>query len=230
MGNLNFLMVAVLALFAIFMVIGYSKGFLRMAVSLTGIIMSIFLTTQIVPNLSSLLVEMPAVHDLVYDQIINIFHDVNANYNRRTTEEQNRAIESYELPELIRSDLIVNNTKEVYESLKVKVFEEYIGNYLTRMIIRSGTFVAVYALFAVTMWIVLHVTGLIARIPIIHGVNKTLGILTGLFFGVIFVWIAFFVIMMLYGNSIAGTLLSDISSSKFLTFLFDSNILFQVVK
>ena len=230
MGELNFLLIAVLALFAIFMAIGYGKGFLRMAVSLTGIILAIFLTTQIVPNLSSILVELPAVHDVVYDNIVAVFHEVNSNYNNRSTEEQNKAIQSYELPELIRSDLIVNNTKEVYESLKVRVFEDYIANYLTRMIIKSGTFVIVYAMFALAMWIVLHVTGLIAKIPIIHGVNKLLGIMTGFLSALIVVWIGFFVMMMLYGNSVAGTLLSDVSDSKLLTFLFNSNILLQVIQ
>ena len=230
MGNLNFLLVAVLALFAIFMVIGYGKGFLRMAVSLTGVMVAIFLTTQIVPNLSRLFVELPAVHDVVYDNIVAVFHEVNSNYNNRSTEEQNKAIQSYELPELIRSDLIVNNTKEVYESLKVKVFEDYIAKYLTRMIIKSGTFVIVYAVFALAMWIVLHVTGLISKIPIIHGVNKLLGIMTGFLSALIVVWIGFFVMMMLYGNSVAGTLLSDVSNSKLLTFLFESNILLQVIQ
>ncbi len=230
MGDLNFLLIAVLAVFAIFMVIGYSKGFLRMAVSLTGIIMVIFLTTQIVPNLGEVLIDTPYVYDFVYDNVVEIFHGVNSNYNNRTTEEQNQAIQSYELPDLIISDLIVNNTAEVYEQLKVTLFEEYIGKYLTEMIIKSGTFVVVYVIFAVAMWIILHVTGILTKIPIIHGANKLLGILTGFLFALIVVWIAFFVIVMLYGNSTGETLLSDISSSKFLTFLFDSNILFQAVQ
>ena len=228
MGSLNWLLVAIAALFVIFIMRGYSRGFLRMAVSLAGLLLAVFVTTKLVPNITDILENSDYVYGQVYDKVVDIFHDINAKYNNRSTEEQNRVISQYELPNMIVSDLIINNTKEVYETLKVTLFEEYIAKYLTLLIIKSGTFVGLYAALAIIMWIILRVTGFLSRVPVIHGLNKYLGLAAGGALALLITWIFFFVLVMFIGNDLADGLLSDIKASKVLTFLFDSDILFQM--
>ncbi|MCR5788712.1 MAG: CvpA family protein [Lachnospiraceae bacterium] len=229
MGEWNWLLVAVVALFIILIMRGYYRGFLRMAVSMAGLILTIFVTTKILPNAAAILTENPYVYQTVYDKITEVFHEVNAKANNATKEEQNEVIETYELPGLIVSDLIVNNTSEVYEELKVTLFEEYIGKYLTLMIIKSGTFVIIYLILGITLWIVIRVTGFISKIPVIHGLNKALGLVTGFLTALILVWIFFFVMVMFLGNPVADNLLADVKDSQILSLIYNYNILFQIL-
>ena len=63
---------------------------------------------------------------------------------------------------------------------------------------------------------------------VIHGLNKYLGLAAGGALALLITWIFFFVLVMFIGNDLADGLLSDIKASKVLTFLFDSDILFQM--
>ncbi len=228
MGNLNWLAIAVFAIFVIFMVRGYSKGFLRMAVSLAGLLLAVFVTTRLAPQMAGILSENKTVYDSVYGKALELFHNRNSEYNDKSREEQNKVIEDYELPSLIISDLIVKNNEEAYKELGVQLFEQYIAKYVTLLVIRCGTFVALWIASAAVIWVVMQVTGILSKLPVIHGLNKTLGLITGGALALIIVWIFFFVLVMFFGNTAAGTLLSDIKENRALNFLYESDILFKL--
>ncbi len=228
MGGLNWLLVAVISLFVIFIVRGYNRGFLRMAVSLTGLILVVYVATRLVPGTTEILVNSDYVFNSVNGRITEVFHDINSKYNESTKQEQDHAISEYNLPELVIADLIMNNTKEVYEKMKVRIFEDYVAKSLTVFIIKCGVFVSLYVALALVMWMVLQVTGVISRIPVIHGLNKYLGLVSGGVLALLIVWLFFFVLVMLLGNELADSLLTEIHSDRFLSFLYNNNILFQI--
>ncbi len=228
MGNINWLLVAVSAVFVIFIIRGYNKGFLKMAVTLAAIIFSVFVATRLVPDTTDFLTKNTIVYNAVYNKVAQFFHNTNVQYNDKSREEQNKAIEEYDLPSLVISDLIVKNTDEIYESLKVKIFEDYVAKYITLLMIKSGTFIILAIITVIIIWIVFKVTGLMAKIPIIRGLNKYLGMFTGAAIALIFVWTFFFVLVVFFSNTSAGTLLSDVKDSKFLTFIYNSNILLKM--
>ena len=229
MGGLNWLQVAVISLFVIFIVRGYNRGFLRMAVSLTGLILVIYVATRLAPGITEILVNSDYVFGSVNGRITEVFHDVNSKYNDSPKQEQDKAISGYDLPELIIADLIMNNTREAYENMKVTIFEDYIAKYLTIFIIRCGVFVSLYAALALVMWVILQFTGVISRIPVIHGLNKYLGLASGGALALLTVWLFFFVLVMLLGNELADSLLADIHSDRFLSFLYNNDILFRIL-
>ena len=228
MGGLNWLQVAVISLFVIFIVRGYNRGFLRMAVSLTGLILVVYVATKLVPGTTEILINSDYVFNSVNGRINEVFHDINSKYNDSTKQEQDRAISEYDLPELVIADLIMNNTKEVYENMKVSIFEDYIAKSLTVFIIKCAVFVSLYAALALIMWVILQFTGIISRIPVIHGLNKYLGLASGGVLALLIVWIFFFILVMLLGNELADSLLADIHSDRFLSFLYNNDILFRI--
>ncbi|MCR4657662.1 MAG: hypothetical protein K5770_15765, partial [Lachnospiraceae bacterium] len=69
---------------------------------------------------------------------------------------------------------------------------------------------------------------LMAKIPIIRGLNRYLGMLAGAALALIVVWVFFFVLVVFFRNTAAGTLLADVKDSRFLSFIYDSNILFKM--
>ncbi len=227
MDEINWLSVAVMIVFVIFIIRGYNRGLLRMAAALTGVFLAIFVTLKLAPNITAILSENETVYRAVYKRVMEQFHEVDSEYNYSTREEQNMALKDYELPEIIISELIANNTDEVYELLKAAVFEEYIVKYLTLLIIKATAFMGLYLLLIAGIWVLLRITGIISRIPVIHGVNKYLGMVAGGIAALVTVWVFFFVLFMFSGNELAEELISDVRSSSFLRLLYNNDILFR---
>ncbi|MCR4923480.1 MAG: CvpA family protein [Lachnospiraceae bacterium] len=228
-AEINWLLIVVVAIFIVCMVNGYIKGLLRLAVYIIGIVFIIGLVTYISPQVSSRLIENKSNYESIHNKLVELFKEANSKSSNSTIEEQNDTIKNYPLPELMISDLIRNNTKEVYEELKIKLFEDYAAKYLTVFIIKIGSFVILYCLFRILMALLLRATNIISRIPIIRGLNKLLGLFAGFLEALIITWIFFFVLIMFMGNETADKLLLQINSSPFLSFLFNSNILIKCI-
>ncbi len=223
MGEMNWLLVAVCAVFFIIMMRGYSRGFLKMAASLFITVLGFFVMTTILPNLTDIVSGSPYIYEAAYERVKTAFRSDNGDYNDASKTEQNEVIEDYRLPELIISDLIVNNTREGYEELKVTLFEDYVAKYLTLLLIRAGVFLVGIVAFAICSRVILVVTGLIGKIPVIHGVNKWLGLFSGFLMALILVWLFFLILSLLVGNKTADLLIADIKASSLLSTLYDEN-------
>ena len=69
--------------------------------------------------------------------------------------------------------------------------------------------------------------GLASRLPVLHGLNKTAGLVFGLAEGVVLVWIFFFVITVFSTTEWGGRLLTMVSDSGLLSWLYQKNLLFE---
>ncbi len=229
MMNINILLVAVVAILAISAVNGYRKGFLRIAISLFTIILVICVVTVISPYVSNYLTNHTKVYDHLKQKVVEVFADNNAQYDNTIEENQIKTIESYDLPEIITSCLISNNKTEVYQALMVSLFEEYVAGYLAKMIINAISFIGCFLMLWIFIWFVIFSADIIARIPIIKGFNKFLGLLAGLAKGLLIIWVGFFVAIIFFGNTIGSQMLASINSSVILTILFNNNLLAKFI-
>ncbi len=256
----NWLAAAVTGLFAFFIVKGYRKGFLKIAVSLAGTLAVMAGAMIISPAISSSLINSSRIYDDIEKKLIESFNrkveesaqtGKTGNYKKEGTgiiitgkekADQNYTIsedgysesgitaEELNLPEIIMDDIITKYGTQLRNELAATVFEKYIAGYITKLVIRSSTFIIVSAVLSVGMWMILKTTDLISRIPVIKGFNRTLGCITGALEALIIVWIAFFIIIMCLGNSFGIRMLGYIRDSSFLTFLFNSNILLNLIR
>ncbi|MDO5573879.1 MAG: CvpA family protein [bacterium] len=227
--NINFLLAAVIAILVISAVNGYRKGFLRIAISLFNIILVICIVTVISPYVSNYLTNHTKVYDHLKQKVVEVFADNNAQYDNTIEENQIKTIESYDLPEIITSCLINNNTSEVYHELMVTLFEEYVAGYLAKMIINAISFIGCFLMLWIFIWFILFSADIIARIPIIKGFNKLLGLFAGLVKGLLIVWVGFFIAIIFFGNTIGSKMLTSINSSVILTLLFNNNLLAKFI-
>ena len=143
--------------------------------------------------------------------------------------EKDTFIDDLNLPDIMKSDLIEKNASEMYQALLATVFRDYISVYITKLIINAGSFVGVYIILSVILWLIVKSSDIISKIPVIKGFNKLLGGITGAAEALIIVWVFFFVIIMFLGDEIGGKLLKDVQASAFLTYLFNKNILFRFI-
>ncbi len=227
--DINILLIVVVAILIICAINGYRKGFLRIAISLFSIILVICVVTVISPYVSNYLTNHTKVYEHLKTKVVEVFADNNAQYDNTIEENQIKTIESYDLPEIITACLINNNKTEVYQSLMVSLFEEYVAGYLAKMIINAVSFIGCFLMLWVLTTFVIFSADIIAKIPIIKGFNRLLGCIAGLIKGLLIVWVGFFVAIIFFGNTIGSHMLLYINDSVILSVLFNNNLLAKFI-
>ena len=87
--------------------------------------------------------------------------------------------------------------------------------------------IAVIVTFVIAEIFVVIVTGLvksIGKLPVIRGVNNFLGIIAGAVEGFIIIWIVMYIVAFTCSTTIGQGILADINASRFLTYLYNHNL------
>ena len=229
MSDVNYLLIAVVAVILFGVIRGYRKGFLRIAVSLASLIFVVFLASKVSTIVGDFIIDRTPVYEDVRHKIVEIYAEKNGVLDNSVSDNQSLTIQSYELPELIASALITNNTQHMYNVLAASLFEEYISGFLAKIVIKAGSFVGLFIVFAIFVFIILGVVKILEKIPVLRTLNRLSGMVAGLSVSLIFVWVFFTAAMIFFTNSIGTWMFIQIRSSQFLTFLFNNNLLLKIL-
>ena len=234
--DINRLSVAVAVLFAIFIINGWRKGFLKIIISFAGTIVILIAVAVLSPKVSRYVTDNTGIYEKTRQTVISVFlerlsqaDDEEQNANDALDTGDGSPLDDLDLPDIMKHDFIEKNASEMYQALLTAVFRDYISVYITKLIINAGSFVGVYLALSLILFIIVRTSDLISKIPVIKGVNKLLGCLTGAAEALILAWVFFFIIIMFLGNSIGGRLLKDVQESGFLSYLFNNNYLFRFI-
>lgn len=223
--DINFLLVAVLTLFLILVIRGYKKGFLQIVVYFAGMIFIIIAVRKISPSVSEYIINNTSAYTEIKDSITEALSEKNSVLDNTNVENQKLTIESYDMPDLIKEKLQINNTAESYKAFLVEVFEEYVSSYLAKTAVNALSFVGLFIALWICFRLVLYLCKLISHIPVIKGLNKMLGALLGFVEAIIISWLFFFIVIVFMGNSLGTKLMYMVNESEILKALFNSNIL-----
>lgn len=227
--EINYLFIAVIALFVYMTVRGYRRGFLRIVVTFAGTLLIIAAAKKASPYITEFLMNNTEAYESVQLKIEEKFAEANERYDNSIPENQIKTINSYEMPDSLKNNLQINNTAEMYKTLLVNAFEEYISAYLAKTAIKATGFVIAFIVLIVAFKVILGVVDIISRIPIIRGINEFIGGCIGFIEALVVVWIFFFAIVMFIGNDSGAALFKMISDSKLLTVLFNTNMLLDII-
>lgn len=229
----HILLIIVIAVLILGAVKGYRKGFLRLAVWFAALVAALFVVTRIAPHVSSFLIENTTLKEKIEEKIVEAYENKNASRLPDSTlpgdEGQNTAIDSLGLPALIADTLKSNNTSEIYNRLAVSLFREYIAGYLSTLSVKAGTFVGLLILLFLIEFILIMTIKLLEKIPVLRTFNRLLGMAAGITLSLVFIWIFFLAVMMFFGHSFGGWVFAQVGNSRFLTYLFNNNILFGLL-
>lgn len=232
-ANVNYLLIAVLITILIGALNGYRKGFLRIVISLAGMVVILFGVTKLSPYVSDYLINNTNVYEKVNSKVIEAFMEENASElseeETQLPEYQTDRINSLNLPKRVQGNLIEHNTEEVYESLKVVLFEDYISQYLTKIVIRCGSFLGLVIILGLAWCILLGVAKILDKIPVLKTINRVLGMAVGVLGSILFVWLFFLAVFIFVGEDLSGKIMQMVNSSTVLKYLFDNNLLFELV-
>lgn len=208
---------------------GHHRGLIRLAVSMLALIVSLSAVHFLLPVATEFVKENTAVQETISENMKKwtglVSNGGYSDENLKLPAVQRSIIENSDLPQSIKDTLIENNNSEVYEMLGVQAFTEYIGKYLANKILNSIVFILLFLAIYILIRIIMKWLDIIARLPILSGINKLAGAVLGGAEGLVFLWIAFLAITALSYTSWGTLMMRQIETSKWLSYLYGHNFL-----
>ena len=212
------------------MLYGHYRGFLRQCVSVGALIITIMAVRYATPYVTGFLQENTQIRQSVAQMMVQATGIDGLQEEQEDMPALQRiAIENLKLPQSMKDALIENNNSEVYQLLGVDRFIEYVSTYLAGMLINAIVSVLMFLATFILIQLLVRWLDLIARLPILSGMNKIAGALLGGVQGLIFLWILCLVLTACSGTSWGMTLIHQVEASKWLSFLYEHNFLNAIV-
>ena len=136
---------------------------------------------------------------------------------------ENKAVEE------IVSDILKNeHIKKAKEDIQKEV-NHRVAIYLTGIVINSGTFIAVYFLLSVGLFVLGRVLNIISKLPVLNELNRMGGGIVGIFQGLVIVWLIFTLMMVFIDKPFVQEAMEQIENNFFLNLLYESNIIAKFI-
>lgn len=132
-------------------------------------------------------------------------------------------LEDIPLPEVWAKQLIEELGTGVSENMEKSGVYRKVGEYIADWIIRGVAFFVALIVVAILLKVVVGLLDIIAKLPVLKGVNRLLGAVAGLAQGLLMVWLILFAVAMTCTSQFGMSMLKDINDSQFLTFLYEHN-------
>lgn len=225
---MNWLLIVVGSIFFICVMNGYQKGFIRLVISLGATVMTIMLANMMTPYVSDAIVTYTSIDEKIEEKCIQTLTP-NLEGAELPRQKQIELLEAAKLPGFLKEGLIENNNIEAYKILNVTKFPEYVGAYLADQAVKMASFLVTFALVSIIMRIVITGANVIARLPVVNGLNRLAGGAAGFATALVIVWILFVVITLTYQTELGKQCLVWIYENEFLTYLYEKNLIMQFV-
>lgn len=148
-----------------------------------------------------------------------------------TQKQQTELIDNSILPQFMKNLLAENNNTAIYEELGVTYFAEYVAEYMSNMVVRIIAFLLTFIFAFVIIKALSAAVDIIGELPVLGMLNHAAGATVGVVQAVLIVWILFLIITLMYTSQLGRDCFVMIEESRFLSFLYDSNmILHKILK
>lgn len=234
---MNWLLILVVGILLLFAILGYRKGLIKMIISVASMIITFILVTAFVPQIGDVIKETDIyfnVHEKTYEAISDRLDDeINSNeLFSDITEINEKGVEIIErlgLPDSISEAIIdkIDFTENINSGIDEIINK--VAASLTDYIIDAAIFVISFIIVLFIVKIIFAAINLISYLPIIHGINKFAGLLLGIAEGIGVVWVMLIALTVLGGAEFNGEMFALINSSELLSFLYNNNIIMNML-
>lgn len=205
---------------------GHYKGFIRLAVSMAALIVTLIIVHVAMPKVTVFIKENTPVYSWIVEHTKNTMESaIGIEDDIQMPAKQRQAIENLPLPQDVKEMLLENNNSQMYEILGVNAFIEYIGNYLANMILNWGGYVIMFFAVYIFLRIVMKWLDIMAKLPVLSGMNQIAGAILGGVQGLFFLWLMSLLLTACASASWATAILRQVEASAWLSFLYDYNLL-----
>ena len=189
--------IVVLALIIFACASGFRRGFVKEIVSAFFMIISFLLVWVINPYVNTFVREYTPVYNIVQSNCQELVMEQTGSQKDLDKEEQTQIMEKMELPDILKTSLMENNTAETYRYLAVSTFAEYIADSLAVMIVNGISFLLSFIISAIVIRLLSYILNVLTNLPVINGVNKIAGGAVGGAKCIIFIWIGLLILTLL---------------------------------
>jgi len=215
--------IVVAAILIFFLIWGFHRGFLRILLTTLALVVTVVVAGILTPYVSSLLGSTFIGKSIDKKVGTYIEKNIDAPVVNRVSEAQEIVIDKLPLPKFMRSDISEKNTTAEYVAMKVSNFTGYLKVRLVNIILGAIAFVILLILIYLIIRILMGLSKVISKVPIIGGVNRILGAFLGLVEGLLGIWLLCLLVMMLSGTKFGMSAVDVINSNAFLKFFYDNN-------
>lgn len=205
---------------------GHYRGFLRIAVALFSLVLSMVVVRVAMPYVNTYLRENTAIHSMVEESLIKAagIEESEDGETAQLPAQQRMMIERMRLPEQMKQALIENNNSEIYHILGVDTFLHYVGTYLANMVLNLVGSILLLGVVYLLIRLLVRWLDLIARLPVLYGINQIAGALLGGAQGLLWIWGLFLLVDVCSETFWAAAMAVQIQKSVWLKFLYDNNL------
>ena len=139
------------------------------------------------------------------------------------------AIEKSVLPKVFKDLLLSNNNSEVYAKLGATNFGEYICKYFSHLFIGICSFFLTFLVATLVIRAIIFALDIITTLPGLGLLNRLAGMVLGGGVALIVVDVIFVAVTLLYMSTFGSMMLDMIAQSEILTFLYDNNIVMNLM-
>lgn len=208
---------------------GHYRGFLHLAVSMAALAASLLIVHFAMPHVTAFIKENTGIYEWVQESMgkaagLEGLPDL----PQMLPAQQRAMIEGAGLPETIKQALIENNNEEIYKMLGVRAFADYISAYLAEYAIRTGIFIVLFFAVYIMLRLLARALDLIARLPVLYGMNKIAGAVLGLCQAMVYLWLLCLALNLMVHTQWGRYLLNGIESEPWLSYLYHHNLLAKI--
>lgn len=228
---MNWIDILILAIIGLSAYRAYSKGFIITIFNLVSLILTIVLAVQLYPVGSKLLVDNTKLDETIKSSVSKTLklEDKKQIKESNTLEDQRKVIDSLPLPKKIKEKLEIDNNPEVYNILHVNNFNDYVGRYITQIVLNALSFLIIFIIILIALKIAVNILDIISKLPILNSCNKLLGLITGVILGVLRIWFVFVILTFMSASSFAVIIFESINNSVLASILYNNNVLLDVI-
>lgn len=207
----------------LFMYMGYRRGLIRTVFSLVSFALAIILAIYLFPIVAGWLRET-ALFTGLKDYIIRT---MGLEYAVQTHSAD--LIYSLPIPDILRRNLLENNTPNMFELLNVQTIEEYIAAYFAGLAINIIAIILVFIAVRLILGLVSRVLDIVGKLPVINQFNRVGGLLLGLLKGVIVVWIGLTIMNLFFLDPTMPGLQNMLAESLIAGWFYEYNPIMQII-
>ena len=206
------------------MLYGHYRGFLKQCVSIGAFVITLIAVKVVSPYMTDAIMSNTEVRETISSFVLEtVGLDEEAESFLGEPSIQRMAIERLEIPESIKTDLIENNNSEVYRMLGVDRFAEYVGAYAARLVLNWVCSIFLFAVIFIILHLLIIWLDLLARLPILYGLNKIAGTFLGLAQGLLLIWIGALFLELFSATEVGSMLYEQVEDSFWLSALYRFN-------
>ena len=196
---MNWVLLLVLLILGYNIIRGYRKGFLRIVYSLVSWVIVLTFVTVTTPYINTYLMEYTTLYEQIEKQC--------SEQIKKSVEEKQKSVQSENsldnqelsqfgimLPDSVVNDILDKTGNVAGEIMAQSGLYDEIAKQIAEFVVEGIAFL----IALVVAWTIVHIIArmlrIVSRIPVLSGVNRTLGVFAGGIYGVILVWIGFYIV------------------------------------